>query len=75
MVWQPLTMRFPPLRVLLGVAGIFKVDVGVMMLWGLIFAIPIIITGVYYGKWIGKKIYQLPDEEGTGQVRPDQPQS
>lgn len=65
----------PPTPGPLGVAGIFKVDVGVMMLWGLIFAIPIIITGVYYGKWIGKKIYQLPDEEGTGWVRPDQPQT
>ncbi|MFD1409310.1 GntP family permease [Kroppenstedtia eburnea] len=65
----------PPTPGPLGVAGIFKVDVGVMMLWGLIFAIPIIFVGVYYGKWIGKKIYQLPDEEGTGWVRPDQPQT
>lgn len=65
----------PPTPGPLGVAGIFKVDVGVMMLWGLLFAVPIILTGVYYGKWIGKKIYQLPDEKSTGWVGPDQPQT
>lgn len=65
----------PPTPGPLGVAGIFNVDVGVMMLWGLIFAVPIVITGVYYGKWIGKKIYQLPDEEGIGWVRPEQPKT
>ncbi|PTX64679.1 GntP family gluconate:H+ symporter [Melghirimyces profundicolus] len=65
----------PPTPGPLGVAGIFKVDVGLMMLWGLIFGIPVIMTGVFYGKWVGKKIYQLPDEEGTGWVRPEHPRT
>lgn len=65
----------PPTPGPLGVAGIFKVDVGMMMLWGLVFAIPIVMTGVYYGKWIGKRIYQLPNEDGTDWVRPEQPQT
>ena len=74
LVWQPLTRRFPPLRVLWEWPESSRWTSGDDA-WGLIFAIPIIITGVYYGKWIGKKIYQLPDEEGTGWVRPDQPQT
>jgi gluconate:H+ symporter, GntP family len=63
----------PPTPGPLGVAGIFGVDVGLMAIWGLIFAIPIIIIGVFYAKWLGKKIYQIPDETGLGYVRPGQP--
>lgn len=47
----------PPTPGPLGVAGIFQVDVGLMMLWGLIFGIPVMITGVIYSKWVGSKIY------------------
>lgn len=65
----------PPTPGPLGVAGIFQVDVGLMMLWGLIFGIPVMITGVIYSKWVGSKIYQLPDEEGTGWIRPEQPRT
>jgi len=61
----------PPTPGPLGVAGIFKVDVGLMILWGMILAIPIVIVGVIYAKWVGKKIYQLPDESGLGFVRPE----
>jgi gluconate:H+ symporter, GntP family len=63
----------PPTPGPLGVAGIFGVDVGLMAIWGLIFAIPIMIIGVIYAKWLGKKIYQIPDESGLGYVRPSQP--
>jgi gluconate:H+ symporter, GntP family len=59
----------PPTPGPLGVAGIFGVDVGLMAIWGLIFAIPIMIIGVIYAKWLGKKIYQIPDESGLGYVR------
>ncbi len=65
----------PPTPGPLGVAGIFGVDVGWMIITGLIFAIPLIIIGVYYAKWVGKKIYQLPDEDGQGFVRPEMPQT
>ncbi|MDC3412201.1 GntP family permease [Aquibacillus sp. 3ASR75-11] len=63
----------PPTPGPLGVAGIFGVNVGIMILWGLLFSIPIIIVGVLYAKWLGKKIYQLPDEDGVNWRRPEQP--
>lgn len=61
----------PPTPGPLGVAGIFGVDVGLMILWGLIFAGPIIVVGVLYAQWIGKRIYQIPSEDGLGFVRPE----
>ena len=61
----------PPTPGPLGVAGIFGADIGLMILVGLIFAIPIVIVGVLYAKWVGRKIYQLPAEDGEGYVRPD----
>lgn len=65
----------PPTPGPLGVAGIFGADIGMMILVGLLFSIPIIIAGVWYARWIGKKIYQLPEEEGDGFVRPDDKQA
>ncbi|WP_339212964.1 gluconate:H+ symporter [Ornithinibacillus sp. FSL M8-0202] len=62
----------PPTPGPLGVAGIFGADVGLMILTGLLFSVPIIIVGVLYAKWIGNKIYQLPEAEGEGFVRPDE---
>src|SRR5690606_8522029 len=47
----------PPTPGPLGVAGIFGVDIGVMILTGLLFGIPVFITGIYYSKWLGKRIY------------------
>ncbi|GGJ91332.1 gluconate permease [Lentibacillus kapialis] len=64
----------PPTPGPLGVAGIFGADIGLMILTGLIFSIPIIIAGVWYARWIGNKIYQLPEEEGDEFVRPDKRQ-
>src|SRR5699024_4023516 len=61
----------PPTPGPLGVAGIFGADVGMMILTGLLFSIPIIAVGVFYARWIGKRIYQLPDEDGESFVRPD----
>lgn len=59
----------PPTPGPLAVAGIFKVDVGKMILAGLMFALPVTIAGVLYARWLGKKIYQLPKEDGTGWER------
>lgn len=61
----------PPTPGPLGVAGIFGADIGMMILTGLLFSIPIIIAGVFYAKWIGKKIYQVPEAGGDGFTRPD----
>lgn len=60
----------PPTPGPIGVAGIFGVDIGVMLAWGIVLGIPILVVGVMYAKWIGKKIYQLPAETGTDYVRP-----
>ncbi|MHA6261200.1 GntP family permease [Sporosarcina sp. CAU 1771] len=62
----------PPTPGPLGVAGIFGVDIGLMIGWGLIFSMPIIFFGVLYAQWIGKRIYQIPSEEGAEKdfVRP-----
>lgn len=62
----------PPTPGPLGVAGIFGVDIGLMIALGLGFAVPIMIAGVLYAKWIGKKIYQVPNEEDNGFIRPTQ---
>lgn len=63
----------PPTPGPLGVAGIFGADIGLMMLAGLLFGIPIFISGVLYAKWLGKRIYQLPDDASKlGWVRPKQ---
>lgn len=61
----------PPTPGPLGTAGIFKADIGQMILWGMIFAIPVMVVGVIYAKWVGKKIYQLPDETNMGWERPE----
>ncbi|MCT6924138.1 gluconate:H+ symporter [Metasolibacillus sp.] len=61
----------PPTPGPLGVAGIFGVDMGIMIGLGLLFGIPLMIVGILYAKWLGNKIYQLPDENSeTGFVRP-----
>lgn len=62
----------PPTPGPLAVAGIFGVDVGLMILAGLAFGLPLLIPGILYARWIGNRIYQLPDETGEGFVRPDE---
>jgi gluconate:H+ symporter, GntP family len=61
----------PPTPGPLGVAGIFGVDIGIMIALGLVFAIPLMITGIFYAKWLGKKIYQVPDDSESGYTRPE----
>ncbi|MBZ4649991.1 gluconate:H+ symporter [Thermosipho sp. (in: thermotogales)] len=60
----------PPTPGPVGVAGIFGVSVGSMILWGLVLAIPMLIGGLLYANWLGKRIYQIPAENGEGWVRP-----
>ncbi len=62
----------PPTPGPLGVAGIFGIDIGLMILAGMIFAIPIVISMVIYAKWLGKRIYQLPSEDGMDWIRPEE---
>jgi len=61
----------PPTPGPVGVAGIFGVSVGHFLLWGIPLAIPMAIAGMFYGKYIGKKIYQIPGEEEDQWIRPE----
>lgn len=60
----------PPTPGPLGVAGTFGVDVGQFILLGIVISIPMAIVTMFYGKYMGKKIYQIPSEDGEGWERP-----
>lgn len=60
----------PPTPGPLGVAGTFGVDVGQFILLGICIAIPMATAIMIYSKYLGKKIYQLPNEAGDGWERP-----
>lgn len=53
----------PPTPGPLGVTGIFNVDVGQFFMYGFIIAIPMTISCTIYARWVGKRIYQIPDGE------------
>ena len=54
----------PPTPGPLTAAGRLNVDVGQMILMGAALSIPMLIVGIFYSKWIGTKIYQIPAENG-----------
>lgn len=60
----------PPTPGPLGVAGTFSVDVGQFILLGIIISLPMAIACMFYGEWLGKRIYQIPADEGDGWQRP-----
>lgn len=62
----------PPTPGPLGVAGTFGVDVGSFILLGILISLPMAIAATLYSQWLGKKIYQLPADDGLGWVRPAQ---
>ncbi len=53
----------PPTPGPLGVCGIFGVDVGKFILYGLVIAIPMTVACTVYARWIGKRLYQIPDDK------------
>lgn len=64
----------PPTPGPLGVCGIFGVDVGKFLLFGIVIAIPMAIACTIYARWVGKKIYQIPnDEEGFDRLPYQEP--
>ncbi|MDR1249358.1 MAG: GntP family permease [Treponema sp.] len=63
----------PPTPGPLGVAGTFGVDVGNFILLGICIAIPMTIVCVLYARWLGKRIYQIPSEDGESWERPEPP--
>lgn len=61
----------PPTPGPVGVAGIFGADVGQVILWSIIISIPMMLTCLFYARWFGKQVYQVPDENGKW-IRPKQ---
>lgn len=53
----------PPTPGPVGVAGIFNIGVGSLVLWGIAVAIPMLIGVIVYAKYIGNHIWQIPDNE------------
>lgn len=61
----------PPTPGPLAVAGILGVDIGQMIIAGVLFSIPALIASTLYSKWLGKRIYQIPSEDGLSFERMD----
>lgn len=59
----------PPTPGPVGAAGIFGANVGLVIIYGMIIAVPMLIAILVYGKWLGNKIYQIPGEDGEW-IRP-----
>lgn len=53
----------PPTPGPLTVAGILGIDVGVMIMAGILCTIPVYIASMLYCKWLGTKIYQIPSDD------------
>ncbi len=45
-------------------ASMLGVDVGQMIICGTLISIPMLIIAVFYCQWMGKKIYQVPTDDG-----------
>lgn len=61
----------PPTPGPLGVAGTFGVNIGQFILLGIVISLPMAIAGTLYTQWLGKKIYQIPSDDGEGWIRPE----
>lgn len=55
----------PPTPGPLTAAGMLGVDVGQMIITGSLVSVPMFIVAMLYCKWLGKKIYQIPNVDGT----------
>jgi len=50
----------PPTPGPLAITAFFGLDIGKFMLYSLTASIPLVIGGLLYAKWVGKKIFKLP---------------
>ncbi len=60
----------PPTPGPLGVAGTFGVDIGGFILLGILISFPAVLVATMYGKWLGRRIYQLPAADSEEWERP-----
>lgn len=56
----------PPTPGPLAVVSFFKLDLGMFMIYSLIAAAFITPFGLFYARWVGKKIFRLPDPQDMG---------
>ena len=54
----------PPTPGPVGVAGIFQVNVGTLILWGLAISVPMLIGTLLFAKYAGSKIWQIATDDG-----------
>ena len=59
----------PPTPGPLTVAGLLGVDVGMMILSGILVTIIPFIVCIFYCKWMGTKVYQIPNDNGDGYTK------
>lgn len=59
----------PPTPGPIGTAGIFGANIGSLILWGMVIAIPMSAVCLIYARYIGNKIYQVPTADGKGWTR------
>lgn len=65
----------PPTPGPLAVAGAFKIDIGLFILWGLVISIPMFVVAVFYFRWISAKypaIIPPRDEDELSALSPEQ---
>ncbi len=55
----------PPTPGPLAITNYFQLDIGAFMLYSLIAAIPITLAGLFYARWIGKRLFKLPSPEDS----------
>ncbi|MBD3949094.1 GntP family permease [Tuanshanicoccus lijuaniae] len=61
----------PPTPGPLAVAGILDIDLGLMILAGVGMTLPTLIMSTLYSIWLGKRLYIVPNEDGTDYIRGD----
>ena len=61
----------PPTPGPLTVAGILNIDIGQMIIAGILTTIPAFIASMLYCKWLGRKLYLIPNELGTEYYKSD----
>ncbi|WP_353980330.1 gluconate:H+ symporter [Salinicola endophyticus] len=61
----------PPTPGPLGVAGIFGVDIGLMIAWGIVFTAPALIVMVLYARIMGPRIEAMIERDVPGSLKRD----
>ncbi|WP_110673974.1 gluconate:H+ symporter [Salinicola sp. RZ23] len=62
----------PPTPGPLGVAGIFGVDIGLMIAWGIVFTAPALIVMVLYARIMGPRIEAMIERDVPGSLKRDE---